>query len=35
MATINREPIAPLHEKITVTVSTADYNSSYESSLKK
>jgi trigger factor len=35
MATINREPIAPLHEKITVTVSTSDYNSSYESSLKK
>ncbi len=35
MATINREPIAPLHEKITVTVSTSDYNASYESSLKK
>ncbi len=35
MATINREPIAPLHEKITVTVSTSDYNSTYESSLKK
>jgi len=35
MATINREPIAPLHEKITVTVSPSDYNASYESSLKK
>lgn len=35
MAKINRELIAPLHEKITVTVSTSDYNSSYESSLKK
>jgi trigger factor len=35
MAQINREQIAPLHEKITVTVSPADYNASYEASLKK
>jgi len=35
MATINRETIAPLHEKISVTVSPSDYNPGFESSLKK
>jgi trigger factor len=35
MATISREPIAPLHERIKVTVSPSDYNPSYESALKK
>jgi len=35
MATITRETIAPLHERINVTVSPADYNPGFESSLKK
>ena len=35
MATISREPIAPLHERIKVTVSPSDYNPTYESALKK
>ena len=35
MATISREQIAPLHERIKVTVSPSDYNPSYESALKK
>ena len=35
MAQINREQIAPLHERISVTVSPADYNPNYEASLKK
>ena len=35
MAQINREQLAPLHEKITVSVSPADYGSAYEASLKK
>ncbi|MFM1962483.1 MAG: trigger factor [Bacteroidota bacterium] len=35
MAQINREQIAPLHERISVTVSPADYTPNYESSLKK
>jgi len=35
MAQINREQLAPLHEKSTVSVSPADYNSAYEASLKK
>lgn len=35
MAQINREQLAPLHEKITVLVSPADYGSAYEASLKK
>lgn len=34
MAQITREQIAPLHEKITVTVSPADYTPGYEKSLK-
>ena len=35
MATISREQIAPLHERIKVTVSPSDYNPSFESALKK
>lgn len=35
MATITREQLAPLHEKITVSVSPSDYNPAYEASLKK
>jgi len=35
MATITREQIAPLHERIKVTVSPSDYNPSFESALKK
>ena len=35
MAQITREQIAPLHERITVTVSPSDYNPAYEASLKK
>jgi len=35
MAQINREQLAPLHEKITVSVSPSDYNNAYEASLKK
>jgi len=35
MATITRETIAPLHERINVTVHPADYNPGFESSLKK
>ncbi|MEY3375882.1 MAG: trigger factor, partial [Bacteroidota bacterium] len=35
MAQINREQLAPLHEKITVSVSPADYNTAFEASLKK
>ena len=35
MATISREQIAPLHERIKVTVSPSDYNPTYESALKK
>ena len=35
MATISREQIAPLHERVKVTVSPSDYNPSYETALKK
>jgi trigger factor len=35
MAQINREQLAPLHERISVTVSPADYTPNYEASLKK
>jgi trigger factor len=35
MAQINREQLAPLHDRITVTVSPADYHTAYENSLKK
>lgn len=35
MATISREQIAPLHERIKVTVSPSDYNPAFESALKK
>lgn len=35
MATITRETIAPLHERISVTVHPADYNPAFETSLKK
>ena len=34
MANISREQLAPLHEKITVSVSPADYTPAYEKSLK-
>ena len=34
MANITREQLAPLHEKITVSVSPADYTPAYEKSLK-
>lgn len=35
MAQITREQIAPLHERIKVTVSPSDYNPAYEAALKK
>ncbi|MEY3351255.1 MAG: trigger factor [Bacteroidota bacterium] len=35
MATITREQIAPLHERIKVKVEQSDYTSGYEASLKK
>ncbi len=35
MAKITKEQIAPLHERIRVEVSPADYNTAYEASLKK
>jgi trigger factor len=35
MAQINREQIAPLHDRISVTVSPADYTPNYEAALKK
>lgn len=35
MATITREQIAPLHERLHVTVSPADYHPAFETALKK
>ena len=35
MATISRTQIAPLHERITVTVEPSDYTTGYDASLKK
>jgi trigger factor len=34
MAQITRDPIAPLHERIKITVSPSDYNPAFEKSLK-
>jgi len=35
MATIKRTNIAPLNDQLTVTISKADYLTTYETSLKK